>query len=71
MLSLNILLISYLLVVLLFLVFTFFNLYHMWRFGIGETTNFFMIFLYIASLLVLAFFSVLYILKIDWSLPLF
>jgi len=39
----------------------------MWRFGVLEETNFIMIFLYIASLLVLAFFSVLYILKIDWS----
>jgi len=67
MLSLNILLIIYLAVVLLFLIFTFFNLYHMWRFGVLEETNFIMIFLYIASLLVLAFFSVLYILKIDWS----
>ena len=55
----------------MFLVFTVFNLYHMWRFGMWETTNFIMMFIYLAALLVLAFFSLRYILSVDWSLPLF
>ena len=57
----------YLITVFIFLIFTFFNLYHAWRFGINNFTNFFMISLYIVILLIIAFASARFIYTVDWN----
>lgn len=63
-----IILIFYLIVAFCFTIFTFFNLYHAWRFGINNFTNFFTIFLYIASLIILFIWSLSFINSADWSM---
>ncbi len=62
-----IILIFYLIVTLCFLVFTFFNLYHAWRFGMNSFTNFFTIFLYVFSLIILFIWSLSFLTAFDWS----
>ena len=64
---LEIILILYLLMAGIFLLFTFFNLYHAWRFGTWQATNFFMLFIYLVLLAIIIFFSWRYLSQIDWQ----
>jgi len=46
---------------------TVFNLYHSWRFGMNNFTNFLMMAIYIVALFIIIFFSVKFISGVDWK----
>ncbi len=60
-------LIIYLVAIFIFAIFTFFNLYHAWRFGMNNLTNFITMGLYILALIVLFILSFNFISKINWG----
>ncbi len=66
-LSLSIFLIIYLICLLFILIMTIFNLYHSWRFGMNNFTNFLMMSIYIVILFVIIFFSIKFISSVDWK----
>lgn len=67
--SLYAILIIYLVIMLMFLVFSTFNFYHLWRFGLDESTNYFMMGLYFLLLVVVITASWHYASSVDWSQP--
>ena len=65
--SLALLLIPYYLGILFFFLFSFFNLYHLIRFGVANTATIFMFFAYIGGMVIILGTSFLIINQIDWS----
>lgn len=65
--SLSLLLLIYYFFILVFLLFSFFNLYHIIKFGVANPITVFIFFLYIAGLVFILFVSWCFIKQIDWS----
>lgn len=63
----SIFLIPYAIFLVIFFVFAFFSLYHMFRFGVTNFTTFFMSFAFIALSVIILFISYEYIAGIDWQ----
>jgi hypothetical protein len=57
----------YLLIVLFFLVFSFFNIFHAQRYGLATVTNQTTLWLYVVVSLTVLLMSLIYIGQIDWS----
>jgi hypothetical protein len=53
--------------VLIFLVLTFFNLYHAWRFGMSDLANMLSMITYIILILIIAIASYSFLGSVDWS----
>lgn len=70
MIPLSFLLIPYGLFLLLFLIFAFFNIYHVFRFGFGELPLFFVTFVFMALSVLIIFISFQQISQIDLTEPL-
>ena len=64
---LSIFLIPYAVILIIYFVFSFFSLYHMFRFGVTNFTTFFMSFIYIAVSAIIIFVSYNFIAGIDWQ----
>ncbi|MCD4705614.1 hypothetical protein K8R61_00855 [bacterium] len=65
--TLSFLLIPYFLFLLIFLVFTFFNLYHILRFGFRTKLSIFMISMFCIGTIIILIVSFGVILQIDWN----
>jgi len=70
MLTLSIFYYAYLLVVLFFVIFSLFNLYHLMRFGFLTLSNLFIMILYIVMAISLLIFSFDILMQIDWTVEL-
>jgi len=57
----------YLMLLSIFVVFSFFLVYHAWRFGVATKTNIFTILLYLAGSSIILILSYLYIIGVDWQ----
>lgn len=62
-----ILLVFYLIFGLIILLYFFFLVYHAWKFGFKSMLGFWALFLFIAALSIVGFFSYEYLKIIDWS----
>lgn len=60
----------YLAVVLFFIVYSFFNIYHLVRFGFASLSNACIILIYIVIATALLLYSFQLLLPLDWNLPL-
>ncbi len=60
----------YLVAVLVFTIFSLFNIYHLIRFGFLSLTNILIIIIYLAISAVLIFSSIIILLQFDWTTPL-
>lgn len=65
--TLSFLLIPYFLFIIIFLIFVFFNLYHILRFGFKTKLSIFMISLFCSGTIIIFIISFSVILKIDWN----
>ncbi len=68
--TLSIFYILFLLVVAFFLLFSFFNIYHLLRFGFSSSTNIIIIVIYLAFTSMYLIFAFGYLAQINWQQPL-
>jgi len=64
---LTIFLVLYAAFLVFYVIFSFFNIFHLMKFGAISFTTYFMAFLYLAGILVVLFFSYQGLAAIDWS----
>jgi len=64
-----IILILYAVFLLAYLIFFFFNIYHMFRFGVYSFFTYFIAFVYIAGTIIILFLSWQTLASFDWSAP--
>ncbi|MDO8669741.1 MAG: hypothetical protein Q7K65_05670 [Candidatus Buchananbacteria bacterium] len=60
----------YLVIVLFFVIYSFFNIYHLIRFGFASFTNIIIIVAYLIAATFLIAYSFILLNQVDWSLPL-
>lgn len=60
----------YLAIILFFIVYSFFNFYHLIRFGFASLTNILVMLIYITVSTALIFYSLTLLMQIDWSITL-
>lgn len=61
----------YYIIVLCFVVFSLFIVYHLFRFGVHSIENFLLLFVYVSVSILILFATYYFAVQIDWSLPIF